>query len=312
MLALRPRFGDNADSYSGHLQNTATAVAIAIVVAQFCGMGVIHQATMNKAKQQTSGDAPNPLSKPKVFLSYPFDDRNDWIKHCVPALLRWYGCKVLTGDKYKGQEIKTEVAKDISQSNLLVAFVAKQEKVVTGGWTTSPWVLQETGFACGKGVSVVLVVEDGVDVTGGILGNIGIIRLDADAEAFLAFTELRSTIKRLLFEDEPDDGLAVCHLAKRGRRNVRGTQWWDFWLWIDGSDEALGSIKKVTYNFGPEFEHETKEGDPGERTKAFGDVSETDDPVVARVKIEFTSGVKKLIRHEVTLPGVGISEFSEA
>ena len=266
---------------------------------------------MNNVKQQTSDDKPNPSSKSTVFLSYPFDDRNDWIKHCVPPLLRLYGCKVLTGDKYKGQEIKTEVAKDITRSNVLVAFVTKQEKLAAGGWTTSAWVLQETGFACGKGIPVVLVVEDGVDVLGGILGNIGIIKLDADSEAFLAFTELRSTIKRLLFGDEPDDGLAVCHLAKRGRRSIRGTQWWDFWLWIDGSEEALSSIRNVVYNFGKEFVHEKKEGDLGDRTKAFGDVSETDGPVIARVRIEFTSGLRKLIKHEVTLPGVGISHFNE-
>lgn len=266
---------------------------------------------MSKTQQKTTGNKPIPSSKPAVFLSYPFDDRNDWIKHCVPPLVRLWGCRPLTGDKYKGQEIKTAVAKDISDSNLLVAFITKDSKLAEGGWTTSAWVLQETGFACGKGVPVVLIVEDGIDVKDGILGDIGIIELDADYEAFLALTELRSTIKKLLFEDEPDDCLAVCHMAKRGRKDIRKKQWWDIWIWIDGSDEALNSIKKVTYNFGPKFEHEENEGDPGDPTHAFGDVLDTDGAVLAKVKIEFISGLKKVIKHDVTLPGVGISHFSE-
>lgn len=246
--------------------------------------------------------------KPKVFLSYPFSQRNEWIEHCVSPLLELWGCKVLTGRKYYGRDITREVGSDIAQSQLLVAFLTRYQRLTTGDWTTSGWVLQETGFAAGKGIPVVLVGELGVEVKGGIVGGIQVIELDADREAFWALPQLRHAVKHILFRDEPDEELAVCHMAKFGRKDHWNRQWWDFWLWIDGSDQALESIAEVKYEFGKAFDPECEAGDP---EKAFGNISETDGSFIARAKIRFDSGKRKVVRHKVTVPGTGITPFSK-
>lgn len=246
-------------------------------------------------------------SKPKVFLSYPFSPRNEWIRHCVPPLLELWGCRVLSGRKYYGRDIKREVANDIARSKLLVAFLTRYQKLAGGDWTTSGWVLQETGFAVGKDIPVVLVEEIGVEVKGGIVGGIQVIKLDA-GEAFWALTQLRSAIKNILFPGEPDEELAVCHLAKPGRKDHKNRQWWDFGLWIDGSDDTLESVAEVKYEFGKAFDPECEEGEPD---KAFGNISETNGPFVVRAKIRFKSGKRKLVQHKVTVQGTGITPFSE-
>ena len=243
-------------------------------------------------------------SKPVVFLSFAFQTKAAWIKDCVQPLLRYYGCKVLTGEKYHLQEINRGVANDIGQSNLLIAFLTKNERLANGEWMTSQWVLQEIGFAAGKGIPVVLVRDKNVHLDIGILGNVQYIDLDSEYVAFAAFPPLRDAVKSLLFKNDRDDSLAVCHLAKRGRKDEWNTQWWDFWLWIDGSDDSLDLIADVTYEFPNSFNPKVEEGDP---RFAFGDYGETDLPFVLRAVVRFRSGKRKIIRHKVTLPGTGIS-----
>jgi hypothetical protein len=262
---------------------------------------------MNTAETQTADGSLKERAKPTVFLSYPFVTRNDWIKHCVPRLLELWGCKVLSGERYYGREIKKEVANDIARSKLLVAFLTRHQELAGGNWTTSGWVLQETGFACGKDIPVVLIGESGVEVKGGILGDIQVIELDAEKEAYWALPQLRSAIKDLLFEHEPDEELAVCHLAKLGRKDKWGRQWWDFWLWIDGSEDTLSSVSEVKYELPDDFDPQYEEGAPHQ---AFGSYSETDAAVDVRVKLRLASGTRKVVRHRVTLQGAGITRFA--
>ncbi len=261
---------------------------------------------MAAADPETANEKSNPSAKPVVFLSYDFGARADWIKYCARPLLEFYGCKVLSGEKYHAQEINRGVTQDIARSNLLVSFLTRNERLATGEWMSSQWVLQEIGFAAGKGIPVVLVREKNVHLDVGILGNVQYIELDSDTEAFGAFPPLRSAVKRLLFEGQADDDLAVCHLAKRGSKDDWKRQWWDFWLWIDGAEDSLSSIDEVKYEFPESFSPQVEEGDP---QNAFGDYAETEAPLVVRAMIRFKSGKKKIIRHKVTLPVTSISQI---
>ena len=259
------------------------------------------------ANPQSSNGEPKQSDKPSVFIAYSFDARDEWIKYCVPPLLRSYGCRVLSGENYPAQEINIAVTDDIARSNLLVAFLTRKQQLANGEWVPSEWVLQEIGFARGKGIPVVLIRERGVYTNIGIAGNIQVIGLDADTEAFWAFPQLRTAVRNLLFGGDPGDGLAVCHLAKRGRRDHWNKQWYDFWLWIDGNEDSLDSIAEVRYEFPPSFVPKFEEGD---RHRAFGDYAETDLPIVVTVRIKFRSGKQKTVRHKVILPGTSISQIS--
>src|SRR5437660_10338167 len=242
---------------------------------------------------------------PLVFISYAFTPRDEWIKYCVPTLLQSYGCRVLSGEKYQGQDISLAVTNDIARSSLLIAFLTRNQKLASGLWAPSEWVLQEIGFARGKGIPVVLVREVGVYSKIGIVGNIQVIELDA-TEAFWIFPQLRFAVKNLLFPGQSDDTLAVCHIAKRGRQDHWKKQWWDFWLWVDGFEDNLSSLAEVNFEFPEPFTPQSEEGDPH---RAFGDYAETDAPINVKAKIRFKSGRKLTIRHKVTLPGASVTHI---
>jgi hypothetical protein len=262
---------------------------------------------MATANLEPLNEQPKESTKPSVFLSYSFNSRDEWIKYCVPTLLRMYGCRVLSGENYPAQEINIAVTNDIARSNLLVAFLTRDQKLANGDWVPSEWVLQEIGFARGKGIPVVLIRELGVYSNIGIVGNIQVIELDADREAFWVFPQLRGAIRNLLFGGQSENQLALCHLAKRGRKDHWNRQWWDFWLWIDGFQDSLDSIAEIIYEFPASFYPKSEEGDPH---RSFGDYAETDLPVAVKAKIRFKSGRKMTIKHKVTLPGTGVSHIA--
>jgi hypothetical protein len=243
-------------------------------------------------------------TRPSVFLAYPFREPDEWIRYVVPPLLSHYGCDVRTGELYPGREISRAVRDDIARSNLLIAFLTRTQQLANGEWVPSEWVLSEIGFALGKEIPVLLVRELGVFTEIGILGNVQVINLDAEREAFTAFITLRTAIRDLLFEGKHEDGLAVCHLAKPGRKDRRNKQWWDFWVWISGSSKSLDSISEVTYKFPESFTPEVEEGDP---RKAFGDYAETDLSITIKAKILFKSGNRKTVSHKITITTPGIT-----
>jgi hypothetical protein len=241
--------------------------------------------------------------EPLVFISYPFNPRDEWIKYCVPPLLRRYGCRALSGENHQGQDISDAVTNNIARSNLLIAFLTRNQKLANGQWAPSEWVLQEIGFARGRGIPVVLVREVGVYSKIGITGNIQVIELDA-TEAFWVFPQLRWAVKNLLFGGQSDDTLAVCHMAKRGRQDHWKKQWWDFWLWIDGFEDSLDSIAEVMYEFPESFTPQSEEGD---RLRVFGDYAETDAPINIKARIRFKSGKQTTVKHKVVLPGASVT-----
>jgi hypothetical protein len=250
-----------------------------------------------------TNSAPVGSTRPSVFLAYPFRDRDEWIRYVVPPLLSHYGCDVRTGDLYPAQEINRAVRDDIARSNLLVAFLTRTAQLKNGNWVPSEWVISEIGFAIGREIPVVLVRELGVVTEIGILGNVQVINLDAEHEAFTAFVGLRAAIRNLLFKGKQEDGLAICHLAKPGE--ITGnTQWWDFWVWISGSSKDLDSIAEVTYKFPNGFNPEEEPGDP---LKALGVYGETDSSITIKAQIKFKTGNRRTVSHKITIFAPGIT-----
>lgn len=246
--------------------------------------------------ESVSNDKP---TRPTVFVAYPYDRRDKWIGECIRPLLSLYGCNARFGANLFG-DIGNEVAKAIAASNLLIAFLTRTDKLADGQWVTSEWVHQEIGFARGKGIPVVVIRELGVFTKMGLLGDIQFIELDSDREAFAAMATLRMAVRKLLFDESDDDGLAVCHLAKLGRKDYWNTQWWDFWLWISGSEEQLDSIASVDYILGDDFEPSVE---PGAARRFFGSYNETEEEVTVTAKVRFKSGQWKKVRHRVSLSG---------
>jgi len=246
-------------------------------------------------------------AKPTVFLAYPFGERDKWIRNCILPLLRAWGCQVETGDKHWAKGISVAVGNQIANSRLLVAFLTQHQQLANKKrWVPSEWVLQEIGFALGKGIPVLLIREQDLETKIGIAGDIQFIELDA-YHPFQACTELREAIRDLLFDGLDDGSVALYHLTKPTDEVTKGKQWYDFWLWIDGSEGCLEQISEVSY----EIEADSKSYvDPAEKRPTFDTYAMTNDSVSITATISFIDEKKpkKVVHHTVRVPGSGMTK----
>lgn len=95
------------------------------------------------------------------------------------------------------QELPAKVLARIEGANVFIGICTKKEQVasqngshpflrylgITGGfvWKTSDWVIQEIGLAKGRGLELVLLVEQGVRKPGGLQGDVEYIEFDRSA-----------------------------------------------------------------------------------------------------------------------------------
>lgn len=97
--------------------------------------------------------------------------------------------------------IDEKVLRLFSDKNLFIGICTKKERVISHnalkktvfptkhlkgrqedfGWKTSDWIIQEIGLALGRGLHLILLVEDGVRPPGGIQGNLERIEFERDA-----------------------------------------------------------------------------------------------------------------------------------
>lgn len=227
----------------------------------------------NSPIASTEAKERNLSEKPGIFLAFPFRERDGWIQHHLPGILASWGYRAAIGSHFHARPIAESVISTIDATRLVVCFLLRGSRLASGGWTASDWVLQELGYAKGKGLPVVVVRERGVRSEVGLLGDIQLIELDP-AAPFLALLTLRATLQAMLPPAPTEAALRVQHLA-RPTTQKGGEQWWDFWTWIDGSDDLLDEIRRVSYVFPRSF-------DPGSenssnRAAAFGNYGETED-----------------------------------
>jgi hypothetical protein len=254
---------------------------------------------MNKSSANSASDAGNAEQRdsPVIFLSYPFGSREVWIKQYMPLILRRQGYEVAEGSQLEGLGISGAVCTGIAAANAMVAFVTKCRKLVSGGWATSDWVLQEIGFARGKGLPVIVIVEKSVNVNLGLLGDIQKIELDPKAP-YHALIRLRLALGIILRTARQSDEIRVEHIARMTKR-VSGKQWWDFWTWLDAPPQKLANIDSVSYHFPSSFRPLVETGK--NRGYGFGNYGETDGPFELRVIINHVSAPAQELSHLVTL-----------
>lgn len=104
-----------------------------------------------------------------VFLSFDFS-RLDLAEGVMAFLRDMGGFEVLTGQDASGH-ISDAILQRIVQADYYLSLLTKRSQLVEGGYTTSPWLLEEKGVALGSGKKIVLLVEDGVTAFGQLQGD---------------------------------------------------------------------------------------------------------------------------------------------
>lgn len=115
----------------------------------------------------------------------------------------------------KPQDLRQKVFEKIENKNLLIAICSKHsyaidpsslKKSLFGSkiylsedeivWMTSGWIIQEIGLALGRGMELILLIEQGVRTPGGLQGNIEYIEFvrEAPERAFTRVMEMVNTL----------------------------------------------------------------------------------------------------------------------
>lgn len=107
----------------------------------------------------------------KIFVAFGYNQRDKWIPSLVFPIIRAFGDEVVSGEELQGQQITDAVIREIRQSNALMAFVTRRDKIDDNRWTTHRWVTDELSHALAFKLPVVEIREVGVDDQGGIAGD---------------------------------------------------------------------------------------------------------------------------------------------
>lgn len=139
-----------------------------------------------------------------TFLKY-FDSLKDigfeW-DHAERATAKAIDDKVV--EKMEGKNlfvgIFTKKRKQIDPAHLMPCFLNKQKLKAPAdkySWTTSDWIIQESGYALGKGMKVIFITEEGIEPVGGLQGNLEYIPFNRENITW-CFSKLNEIITSLL------------------------------------------------------------------------------------------------------------------
>lgn len=114
------------------------------------------------------------------------------------------------------EEVSAKVQELIDGKNLFVGICTRNERVVKNNlfrptllrnrltareedveWKTSDWIIQEIGLAIGRGMSLLLLIEDGVRQPGGLQGNLEYISFSRELpeQAFSRILEMINALE---------------------------------------------------------------------------------------------------------------------
>jgi tetratricopeptide (TPR) repeat protein len=109
----------------------------------------------------------------KIFVGHSFDKKDSVVVNKFLEFLKSRedeGISIVTGEKAQNKSVAEKVKCDISGSDAFTGIFTCEKKINTGvnifrgekGYTTSNWVIQESGFALGKDKPLILIVERGI------------------------------------------------------------------------------------------------------------------------------------------------------
>jgi hypothetical protein len=104
----------------------------------------------------------------RVFLSYSFRDEDREPARWARTLLESHGVRASTGEVLGGGALSDEVKRRIDAADGFVGIWTRRDSL--GGdpevFRTSNWLVQEATYARAKAKPTIVLVEDGVDISG--------------------------------------------------------------------------------------------------------------------------------------------------
>jgi hypothetical protein len=107
----------------------------------------------------------------RVFVGFGYNARDHWIETQVFPILKSLGFTVVDGKGLHGQELQEGVKSRIDQSDAIIGFFTIRDGQGDADFNSHLWVRDETVYAAAKSKLILPVLEQGVRVPRGLLGD---------------------------------------------------------------------------------------------------------------------------------------------
>lgn len=161
------------------------------------------------------------MNKVKAFIGHSFDKKDEQI---VRRFLDYFDTLSEMGFEWDSAEeaepktLSEKVKKKMDGKNLFIGiFTAKTMQICPSKFKkntffkkdcysvpkadfkrcTSEWIIQESGYAMGKGMNLIFLIEDVLDTVGGLQGDLGFIRFSRNNPE-LCFSQINEMISSLV------------------------------------------------------------------------------------------------------------------
>ncbi|MBI5192005.1 MAG: hypothetical protein HZA08_01030 [Nitrospirae bacterium] len=127
----------------------------------------------------------------KAFAGHSFDERDRPLVDKILKFLRSAGVECKSGEPAENRSVSTKVKERIDHNSIFVGIFTRRCKLDGQElYATSNWVIQESGYAIGKGKELILLVENGIDNLPELQGDLEYVPFQRDS--------LEDTFRRLI------------------------------------------------------------------------------------------------------------------
>jgi hypothetical protein len=118
-----------------------------------------------------------------VFIAHAFDNAGRSYAFQLTKFLSLLGFEVATGDGFAPERVSSKVKRRLSAQEIVMVVISQKDDYT--------WLIQEAAGADFSKKPIILLIQDGVEFTSGILGDLEYIRFPSDriAEAFTPILE---------------------------------------------------------------------------------------------------------------------------
>ena len=161
----------------------------------------------------------------RAFVGHSFHDKDNQLVRDIKDFIESAGIEYITGEKAQNSSVAQKVKDRIKSCDIFVGiFTHDNEVLTTKGlfkglrgkgkeYTTSNWVIQESGFALGLNKPLILLVESGIHKFPELQGDMELIYFTRKTldNAFLKLNQMIGHVKgtgEIVSAGQPEDKLA--------------------------------------------------------------------------------------------------------
>ncbi len=99
----------------------------------------------------------------KAFVAFGYNERDAWIPEIIFPILNCLEIEIVTGEDLEGVVLSAGVIDKIKESDAVLAFCTKRDKIAENKWGTHPWILQEIASGLTQQKKILALFELEVD-----------------------------------------------------------------------------------------------------------------------------------------------------